>query len=250
MFVRAFGRTFFSPDSDGGSAAGDGTQQGDGGQQRQSQGGGDVLAGLQRLIERQSGDAGRVAELLYRENYDLRERARQLQGQLPAEGAVVLSGDQVQHWQTYQQLGAPDALTQRLTAAEQAQQELSGLRRAEQVRAAAEAAGYAPAVLNRLADGLTLDLRDQTVDGQVRRTPYVVSGEGAQQTATPLTDYARQHWAEFLPALQPAQQQGQGGGTTFVPQTSGNGAPANPVEAFIQKSNEARASKANPLKRD
>ncbi|PDW02288.1 hypothetical protein [Candidatus Viridilinea mediisalina] len=76
MFLR-----FFSPDDgapQGGAPASDLASQGE------------ALAGLQRLLERQGGDSGRVAELLYRENYELRERARQLSERLPAQGAVVL----------------------------------------------------------------------------------------------------------------------------------------------------------------
>ena len=196
----------------------------------------DVLAGLQRLIERQHGDAGRVAELLYRENYELRERARSLSEQLPAQGAVVLPPAQAAHWQAYTAMGEPDALTQRLTAAEQASAELVGLRRAESLRTVAEAAGYRPSVLNRLAEGLTLELRD----GQ----PVVVTGD----TATPLADYAQREWADFLPALtQQAQATGQG--PAFVRQQPGTGAAADPIAAFIDATNQQREARPNPFAR-
>ncbi len=164
----------------------------------------DVLAGLQRLIERQGGEAGRVAELLYRENHDLRERNRTLSGQVPGQGALVLDATQVQQWTAYQQLGEPAALTQRLTAAQQASAELAGMRRAEHLRVVADAAGYQPRVLARLADGLTLELRDVAADGQTRRVPFVVTEAGA----TPLAEYAQRAWVDFLPAL--AVSQGDG----------------------------------------
>jgi hypothetical protein len=192
----------------------------------------DITASLQRLIERQSGDAGRVAELLYRENYDLRERARQLSEQIPAQGAVVLPPDQAAHWQAYQQLGEPDALTQRLTAAEQAAQELAGLRRAEQLRTVADAAGYRPSVLGRLAEGLALELRDGT--------PVVVTGD----TVTPLADYAQREWAEFLPALAVTPA-----GTSYVKQATTVGQGSDPVAAFTQQRNEERDKAPNPLRR-
>jgi hypothetical protein len=167
----------------------------------------------------------------------------------------VLTGDQAQAWQTYSQLGNPNELQQQLEQAQQATTELAGLRRAEQVRSVAEAAGYKPNVLQRLAEGLTLEMREQQVEGQTARVPVVVTGEGQQQQATPLADYAQQHWADFLPALQaqggPQPGPAQGGqGTTYPPQ-QGGGRPAqgDPVQSFIQQSNERREQAANPLRR-
>jgi hypothetical protein len=189
-------------------------------------------------MQRQGG-ADPTAALLFQENHQYRERIRQLEQQLPGEGAVVLSGDQAAAWQTYQGLGAPTDVQQRLTAAEQAQNELAGLRRAEQIRGVAEAAGYKPGVLERLAEGLTLELREDQRDGQTARVPYVVSGESQQQQATPLADYAQQHWADFLPALRAEQQQQppQGGGVTYPRQQGGGGQPATskPVDAYFQR---------------
>jgi hypothetical protein len=188
-----------------------------------------VLQGLQRLIERQSGDASRVAELLYRENYDLRERNRQLA--LP-DGAVVLPPEQATRWQAYQALGEPDAVTQRLTAAEQAAAELATLQQAERLRTSADAAGYRPTVLQRLAAGLALDLRDSG--------PVVLDGE----TAIPLATYAEREWADFLPSLLKTEP-----GTAFVRQGTTATAPSDPVTAFITARNEARDKAPLPLKR-
>jgi hypothetical protein len=98
-------------------------------------------------------------------------------------------------------------------------------------------------------------MREQQVEGQTARVPVVVTGEGQQQQATPLAEYAQQHWADFLPALQaqggPQQSPAQGGqGTTYPPQ-QGGGRPAqgDPVQSFIQQSNERREQAANPLRR-
>jgi hypothetical protein len=200
------------------------------------------------LIRREGG-ADATAQLLFQENREHRQRIRELEQRVPGEGAVVLTGDQAAAWQAYQGLGAPNDVQQRLTAAEQAQQELSGLRRAEQVRSVAEAAGYRPTVLERLAEGLEFEVREEQRDGQTARVPYVVSGEGH---AEPLTSYAQQHWADFLPALSAQQQQQapQGGGVTYPPQQGGGRpAPGDPVRAFIQQSNERREQAANPLRR-
>jgi hypothetical protein len=208
-------------------------------QQPQPQGGGqDWQQSLSNLIRREGG-ADATAQLLFQENREHRQRIRELEQRVPGEGAVVLTGDQAAAWQTYQGLGAPTDVQQRLTAAEQAQNELAGLRRAEQIRGVAEAAGYKPGVLQKLAEGLTLELREEQRDGQTARVPYVVSGEGQQQQATPLADYAQQHWADFLPALSAQQQQQppQGGGVAYPRQQGGGGqtATSNPVGAYFQR---------------
>jgi hypothetical protein len=205
-------------------------------QQPQPQGGGqDWQQALSNLIQRQGGE-GAAATLLFNENREHRQRIRELEQRVPGEGAVVLSGDQAAAWQTYQGLGAPTDVQQRLTAAEQAQQELAGLRRAEQIRGVAEAAGYKPGVLERLAEGLTLELREEQRDGQTARVPYVVTGENQ---AEPLAEYAQTHWADFLPALRAEQQQlpTQGGGVTYPRQQGGGGQPvtSNPVGAYFQR---------------
>ncbi|NCC94512.1 MAG: hypothetical protein EOM10_14750 [Opitutae bacterium] len=189
-----------------------------------------VLTGLQRLIERQAGDASRVAELLYRENYDLRERNRQL---AVPEGAVVLPSEHAAAWQAYQALGTPETLAEQLAQATKATATLAELQRAAHLRTIAEAAGYRPGVLQRLAADVTLELREGAA--------FVVSGE----TVTPLADYAAREWADFLPALQAPEP-----GTAFVRQGTGGGTPpTDPVAAFIAARNEARDKAPVPLKR-
>jgi hypothetical protein len=94
-------------------------------------------------------------------------------------------------------------------------------------------------VLQKLADGLTLELREQQVDGQTARVPYVVTGEGQQQQATPLADYAAEHWADFLPALQAGQQgqpQQQTQGVTYPRQQGNGGQPSsNYVGSYFER---------------
>jgi hypothetical protein len=247
-------------DNGGGGNGGEGGGGGAGSQNQnqnppQPQGGGqDWQQSLSNLIRREGG-ADATAQLLFQENREHRQRIRQLEQQLPGEGAVVLTGDQAAAWQAYQGLGAPTDVQQRLTAAEQAQNELAGLRRAEQIRGVAEAAGYRPTVLERLAEGLEFEVREEQRDGQTARVPYVVArGEQGEQR-TPLVEYAQAHWVDFMPALRAEQAAGQQqlptqGGVTYPPQQGGGRpAPGDPVRAFIQQSNERREQAANPLRR-
>jgi hypothetical protein len=201
-----------------------------------STGGQDWQQSLSNLIQRQGGE-GAAATLLFQENREHRQRIRELEQRVPGEGAVVLTGDQAQAWQAYQGLGAPTDLQQQLEQAQQASTELATLKRAEQMRAVADAVGYKPGVLHKLADGLTLEMREEQVEGQAARVPYVVTGENQAQ---PLTDYAQQHWADFLPALQaqPAGQPAQAsqGGVQY-PRQQGGGqqATSNYVGSYFER---------------
>lgn len=207
----------------------------------------DPLAGLQRLLERQSGDAGRVAELLYRDNYELRERNRQLAGSVPPQGAVVLTPEQAVAWTAYQALGAPEALQTAMQERTQAQTRLTALEREQAIAAAAATHGYQAQALTKLiqADSLSLSIREETRDGQIVRTALVTPPNGQP---VPLVDYATANWAAFLPALVAAP-----GGQTpprVPPQgPAGTGGGGDRVAQFVQQTNAARDAVPNPLVR-
>lgn len=183
------------------------------------------------LANRQGGtDAAGV--LLLQENRGYREQirtleqqVRDLEGRVPGDDAVVLSGDDATRWQAYQELGAPDEIRQQ-------REEYQTLQRRQLLGEAATAAGFKAPVLERLADGLTVELRDVQQDGQTVRRPFVVPEEG---DAVALPDYARQNWADFLPAL--TAEPGGSQGRSFISQTpAGSGTkPANVAEQVIQK---------------
>jgi hypothetical protein len=238
MLINFFSR-LFDPDT-GGGGSGSGNDDAD------------VNSSFQRRLERFNNDAMLMANELYRENYReresnrrLREQVTELQGRIPAEGAHVLTGDDVARWQAYTQLGQPQELQQRIEAGATAIQERDSLRRDTVIRQAADVAGYKPSVLQRLAADVQLSVRE--ADG---KQEAVVTVEGQQPI--PLTQYAEQHWADFLPALT-AQSQGtqQRAGVPFVPQ-AGNGTPPKPqdiVAAFAKQIQAQRDSAPNPLKR-
>lgn len=194
-----------------------------------------VLSAYQNLVQRH-GDANTAALLLYQENFQYRERLRQLQEQLqqaqqqlPPDGAVILQGDQLTTWQAYQNLGTPDQL-QRL---QQAQRELTILR-------AAQTARYKDTVLATLLnpnDTLEIATPGDGKDPIAYITPQ--NGERA-----PLTDYAKQHWPDFLPALQT-----QPAGTQFHQQHVGGGQPApSLIEQRINARRERQKTAPHPFK--
>lgn len=224
----------FEPDTGTNPAGGQGGQ-GDNQDDRQN---------LQGLLQRHNNDAMAVIATLLSENHGLRDERRQLRGQLPAQGAMVLSGDQATQWQSYQQLGAVADLQTALKDRDSAQGELANLRRDALIRDVAEVAGYKASVLGKLpgADKLAFEVRATEKDGKPVKS--VVIKEGDKET--PLADYAKAQWADFLPALTAGQSQ-QPAGTSFVQQSAGGTAAASPLDDYAKRFQEQRDKAANPL---
>jgi hypothetical protein len=226
MLINFFSR-LFDPDTGGGGSGSGGDDA-------------NVTGSFQRRLERFNNDAMLMANELYRENYReresnrrLREQVTELQRRVPAEGAHVLTAEQAALWTSYQALGAPQELQQRIEQGQTAIAERDNLRRETTIRTAAEVAGYKPSVLTTLAekDKLALSVRENNGTREA-----VVTVEGQQPVL--LTAYAEQHWADFLPALtSQSQSPQQQTGTSFVPQV-GNGKQTPPVTAaqtYLQK---------------
>jgi hypothetical protein len=155
---------------------------------------GDPMAAFQNLLNRSS-DAAALARQLFDENYRYRDRVRELERQVPAQGAVILSADEAALWQSYKQLGAPADVQKVIT-------EGKTLKRDLELRDVASAAGYSVDVLRTLAGELAFEVRDEQKDNKPVKAVYVkVDGKDI-----PAETYAAQQWAAFLPALKPAQQ--------------------------------------------
>ena len=234
MFVRFL--PFFAPDDGGGSGGSDDDQ---GGKLRAS----DVLQRHGNTTE----SATRIAELyaeaenklysLRDKNRTLREERDALKAKLPAEGAVVLSKEDSALLEAYKALGAPDALSKAVTDRDAAQQELGTLRRAETIRAAAEAHGYRATALGKLPSlaGKDVLLKDgQDAEGKPIKQAFVK--DGATETALP--DYIQANDPEFLGALTAEQQQqAQPAGTSYIQQNAGGGKPRpqSAGQAYVQQ---------------
>lgn len=190
---------------------------------------------FQRLLDRYKNDGIAMAEKLFGENFAYRTQIRQLeqqvldvQGKLPAEGSVVLTGADAQTWAAYQALGKPDELRQGLEEKTQLQGKLQNMERETTLRNVAETVGYKAGVLANLdrmakAEGkaLAFDVRETTVDGKTVKAAFVKDGD----KELPLTEYASTNWADFMPALtaQGAQQQQAQSGIRYPAQHAGNG---------------------------
>jgi hypothetical protein len=156
------------------------------------------------VLEQFGRDAIRIAEKLadvQSDNHRLREERRNLkqqlteaQGKAPAADTRVLSADEAKAYDAYAALGKPADIKSALDTKGTAEQELVALKREKALAKAAEAAGYKASVLTTLAGDLDIQVRP-VKDGK----PLVVVVSGTEETA--LADWAKENWADFLPAL-------------------------------------------------
>lgn len=191
------------------------------------------------VLEQYGRDALRLAEKLadvQSDNYRLREERRNLKkdldearSKIPAEGSTFLTPEDAELLAEYRSFGTPDAIKKTLDDAGISTAELSRLRRAEQLRTVAEAAGYKASVLATLAGDLHFDVRP-VKDGK----PVVVVVKDGQETA--LEDYAKEAWEDFLPALRVAPPP--------VPYDINAGARTNGGEAPMITDEQRRAAAA------
>jgi hypothetical protein len=222
------------------SNSGNSQEQGSGGSQSNDN------QGLAKLLQRYDNDALRVAETLLGDNFKLREKNRQLEGQ--TEGAVVLRGADKDTYAQYQALGAPSEIATKL--------------RRGDIERIANKVGYDADIfadLDRQAGGkLVYEVKAETVDGNATERVYVKDGSQADAAPQLLTDFAAAKWGKYLPALQPTAQNSEGvgtqssaqQGTRFPPQgTGGSGSQVTNdyAKQFLQKQEEQNKGIKNPL---
>lgn len=219
-------------------------------------------AAVAACIARYRGAENAVAELMA-QTYRLRRGKRIIEGKatpdeiravLP-EGFSLLSKDEAAEFAAFRALGKLDEVKSKVENEAKLKNQLSEQAREAIHRDAAEATGFAPAVLTKIAksEGLHIEVRDETVDGKVVKKAFARKADKANDPLMPLTEYAEKHLAEFLPALKatgnnqqqtsgvrmPAQQQSKPG-----QQQQG---PTDKASAFIAKRNERASKVVNPL---
>lgn len=210
-----------------------------------------VVKAFEKLLERKGGDASAVAMMLFDENKHYRDQISELRGKVPAEGALVLTGDDVTAYQAYKALGTHEEVKQAIEQRGQLQGQLDNLARESAIRDAAAAAGYKFSVLqdrDKVAriDGklLSYAVREVEKDGAKAKIAYVKDGD----LEKPLAEYAQEQWAEFMPSLVQGAQQVNG--TPYPAQHAGTGGNQKPVDfvaAYQQEQAEKDKAVKNPL---
>lgn len=193
-------------------------------------------------------DASEVTRELLKDNRKQRDEIRELSdevddlkpykaafGEAPIDGAVVLTKDQAAAWAKYQELGKPEDLKTAVEERDGLRKKVSEADHRASSDAAAEAAGYKAEVLAKLpgASEATFEVRTETVEGKEAKVAYVTPA-GDDGKAVKLTDYTKEHWKEFLPALTKVESESPT--PTPFPHQSSDGSPAAKSEQEIAAS--------------
>lgn len=150
-------------------------------------------AGLQRLLEKHDNSWEKTAETLYNENYQTRERRRQVESELaelraliPDDDSVVISADDNKLLQELKNFGEPEQIKAQLDSAQKAISERDELVRRETVRAMLPQGFHSDAVLELLPSEATLEK-----DGD-----EIVVKQGDEKVAL-------EQWADTMQAQKP-----------------------------------------------
>lgn len=191
----------------------------------------DLESIVEGLISK-NGSPAKAVETLVNENYELRQRNRELRSSVEKnsvpEGSVVLDKEAYSLYEAYKALGKPDELKSVITERDTFKTELVEVKTAQTVRQAAEIHGVKHTVLGDLvkAHNLVLEIgeRDVAKDGKTVKEPtaFVKDDKGV---ATPLSDVLESRFKDYMPALKPAGDQQTG--TPWVTQQGSAGSQQN-----------------------
>lgn len=212
---------------------------------------------LETFKQKHNGDLSAALMTVVQENFRYREERRDLKAELAKvkipDGHKVLTADEVKELDAYRALGKPDEVKVKLDKSVELEQKVSASDRAVVLNEAASLAGFKPTVLHGLAKDLAVSIKDVTVteDGKpvAKKVAYVKDGDSPE---IPLTDFATQKWADYLPALEVKaenNQNNQNNSRTFVrqPNPEDKNSQKDIVDDKIAEFEKRRAEKRNPL---
>lgn len=187
----------------------------------------DLAKVVESLIAKH-GDGNAALRVLLAENYGYRDQIRDLKAKAPADGALILTGDDAKAWDKYRTLGKPDELATVKREHGERGTELTGLKRESELRTVAEKTGVDFDVLKTIAGQLDFAGTVKVKDPKTQKESEVVAVKDGEADPVAFDEYAAKHWAKFLPSLRPnaGEPQKQPG--------SPNGARPRPLPAQQQ----------------
>lgn len=180
-------------------------------------------AAFKAALKRHNDDAYALARDAWERAERHRAEAEALKGRVPAEGSVVLPGDDAAAFARYREMGPIDDLAAKLAERDQFAATIAAHERRKVVETAAAGYGYDPDVLDSLpgAASLEFEFAEAFRNGKKAKLAHVKLPDGQ---AKPLDQFAAETWPKFLPSLKampaaasprtptvpvPPQQQGQ-----------------------------------------
>ena len=166
-----------------------------------------IQQGILNLIQKHNNDPQQAIGQLYGENDRQRDQIRQLKdqvqhltAQVPAEGSTILSAEEAALVAKYQELGDVATITQRMQERDEFETENTRMKRDLTMRDVCHATGYKRSVLEQIGGDWDYTIKEEDRDGGTQAIVYVTDHDGH---AVELSTYLAQHYADFLPALQP-----------------------------------------------
>lgn len=195
--------------------------------------GADLTKALEGLLAKH-GDPNAALRVLLSENYEAREKNRELKAKVPAADALVLDAEKAKLFASYQALGSPEDIKGGLTERDEYKTKVTAHERAAEIATVAKLAEFDPEVLTTLAGDLQFSVEDaKDKAGKPIKVPHVKDGD----KTVPLADYAKSRWEKFLPSLKPTATKAPAGGS---PPVNGYQSPRptiTPAEGAVRRRN-------------
>lgn len=179
--------------------------------------------------------ARKVMRRLAKENFNYRDKNRQLQERAAPEGAVILQGEEAELFKAVKDLGLKgEDIKKAVSERDEFKTQITTFQRNEVVRQAAEALTYKPSVLTDLvtSKGLEVEMREVEIEGEKKTLPHVKIAGGDKVEL--LSVYAERDLKDYLPALRSKEAQ-DSGGVHYPAQSASGDAPKqkNAVDAVL-----------------
>lgn len=222
----------------------------------------DPTASFQRLLEKNNNDGVKLAATLFDDNFQLREKNRQLREAQPKEGSIVLSPDDAKIWKQLQDSGVEmkeiKTMLKEFPDLKKANKELTAM---EHIRDLADLGlegsklkipVLKDLILNKFPDATFRFANEKDKDGNDTRNAYVKPTADGQETT--FAEFASANFADYLPALKVNAEHTQ----PIIPGATPDPKPSGQERGFfdnIRKEVETRnaetqkAQQLNPLDR-
>lgn len=187
-------------------------------------------SGFQAALERHSNDGIRLASTLYDENYQLREKNRELKSQAPKDGSLVLDAEQAKKWAAFEALNVdPKELKkslERLPELEKQNKELASMEALREVSdigidgSKLKLSVLKDQIASKYPDAQFTFKTEKDKDGKEAKVAYIKTGKDSAETL--FSEFANTQMADYLPALKvSAEAQPQVPGNASDPQPAG-----------------------------
>lgn len=208
--------------------------------------------GFQSLLAQHKQDGVAVASKLYDENYQLRQKNRELADKQPKDGTVILTSDEAKEWDVLKGLNmkASDVkkAIERASELEKQNKELASM---ESLREIADLGLEGSKLkLSVLKDQLSVKYPDakitfQTVkdkDGKEAKVAFIQKTD--KDAVTPFADFAKADLADYLPALKvtaEANQPAPLGNTQDPPAAGSSGTVFDRIRESVKEASKGNA---------